>query len=441
MHASDVFSDAEFNYMQIIILGMHRSGTSAVTRLINMLGAYVGEENVLMPPAEDNEKGYWERHDVWPINHAVMQHSGGCWFCPPDVDPAAFDGDAFTQLKRQAKAVLSQLDTRRPWALKDPRMCMTFSFWRPLLEVPICVLVIRRPIAVARSLQKRNQIPLPVGLAIWEKHVLQSLKDSAGLPRFIVDYDEVMRDPFGELQKIHDQLVALHVRGLKMPEPREVTDFIAPELCHNRAAAAVEEQTLNQAQHDLYKAMQTGRALTLDPVPEMSQGGREILGLFAAGFERDKLLTRALEDIRARMPQSMPSTSFEPPKNLILPLPPDLLADRLKLYMERFGLARAEIDEFLVGLESQLADARQSREAAAQNALAREQELKLAKEQLAECQRQIDAINASMRALTEERQSIQAQANELVMAQEAAQEELIVEVRQDIERALAQSRE
>jgi hypothetical protein len=347
--------------MQIIILGMHRSGTSAVTRLINMLGAYVGEENVLMPPAEDNQKGYWERHDIWPINHAVMEHFGGCWFCPPDIDPAAFDGDAFSQLKLKAKALLSQLDARRPWVLKDPRMCMTFSFWRPLLERPICVLVIRHPISVARSLQERNRIPLPVGLAIWEKYVLQSLKDSAGMPRFIVDYDEVMRDPYGELQRIHERLVTLHVRGLKMPDPCEVAAFVDPTLHHNRVATAVVQQTLNQAQHDFYKALQSGQAL-IEPVPEMSQGGREILGLFAAGFERDKLLTRTLEDIRTRMPESMPSTSFEPPGKLILPLPPDLLGERLKLYLERFALARAEIDDFIVGLENRLAEQEQPRE-------------------------------------------------------------------------------
>ena len=58
--------------MQIIVLGMHRAGTSAVTRLINLMGAYLGPEEQLLPATPDNPKGYWERIDVLQLHEWLL---------------------------------------------------------------------------------------------------------------------------------------------------------------------------------------------------------------------------------------------------------------------------------------------------------------------------------------------------------------------------------
>ena len=62
--------------MQIILLGMHRSGTSAVAGLIHQMGAYVGDETICMPPNEGNPKGYWERMDVYRLNDRFLHDVG-----------------------------------------------------------------------------------------------------------------------------------------------------------------------------------------------------------------------------------------------------------------------------------------------------------------------------------------------------------------------------
>jgi|SRR3972149_4312782 len=64
----------------ICILGMHRSGTSVITRAINLLGAYIGEEKDLYPPAPSNQKGFWERKDIVDLHNSILTHFGGGWY-------------------------------------------------------------------------------------------------------------------------------------------------------------------------------------------------------------------------------------------------------------------------------------------------------------------------------------------------------------------------
>jgi len=58
--------------MQILVLGMHRSGTSMVTRLINMMGAYFGPENSVGEITDDNSKGFWERPEIFKLNESLL---------------------------------------------------------------------------------------------------------------------------------------------------------------------------------------------------------------------------------------------------------------------------------------------------------------------------------------------------------------------------------
>jgi len=62
--------------MQIIIMGMHRSGNSLAAQLLHTLGAYAGGEEDLLPATEDNQKGYLERQDVVDLNEYVLNGAG-----------------------------------------------------------------------------------------------------------------------------------------------------------------------------------------------------------------------------------------------------------------------------------------------------------------------------------------------------------------------------
>jgi hypothetical protein len=80
----------------VCVLGMHRSGTSVVTRVLNLLGVFLGPEDRLIRPATDNPRGFWEHGPIMRLNQRILARLGGHGFKPPACVPgwersAAFD--------------------------------------------------------------------------------------------------------------------------------------------------------------------------------------------------------------------------------------------------------------------------------------------------------------------------------------------------------------
>src|SRR5690606_8625418 len=123
--------------MQLIVLGMHRSGTSMQTRLLNLAGAYFGPEGSNTGANEENPKGFWERRDVRALNDDLL-HSAGCdWNCAASFHVDKIPPEVLTRFKRAAGRIILGMDAHRPWVLKEPRFCLLLPLWRPLLEHPV----------------------------------------------------------------------------------------------------------------------------------------------------------------------------------------------------------------------------------------------------------------------------------------------------------------
>jgi hypothetical protein len=189
--------------LAVIVVGMHRSGTSLVTRLINLMGISVGDPAHLMAPQKDNPGGFWERKDVGWINDGLLVNGGASWEHPEYFDPAFLDGEEASSLRPEAEAVIADLDRDAPWVLKDPRFCLTLPFWLRLLDKPICVFVVRNPFQVARSVSLRNDIGLLSGMRMWERYNRCALWNSRNLPRLFVGFQRLAQDPVGELERLN----------------------------------------------------------------------------------------------------------------------------------------------------------------------------------------------------------------------------------------------
>ena len=163
--------------MQILVLGMHRSGTSALARLLNLMGAYFGPEGIGIGANEENPKGFWERRDVRELNDLLL-HGAGC-----DWDRVAgFDADrvpppVVAEFEARAARLVLAMDAQRPWFLKEPRLCLLLPFWRKFLEAPVAVHIVRHPLEVAASLRKRNGMPVDVGRNRRARHPGRSGRD------------------------------------------------------------------------------------------------------------------------------------------------------------------------------------------------------------------------------------------------------------------------
>lgn len=235
--------------MQIIVLGAHRSGTSLVTRLINMMGAYFASEQASIGFNDENPKGFWERKDVIACNDSLLS-SWGCNWSNLAQLPAQLETTAEQQYT--IKNIILEMDAHRPWVMKDPRLCVTFPAWRPHLEIPVCVVVYRDPLEIARSLQLRNGFSLQHGLALWEAYTLAAVNAAQGLPTLFMHHADVLTDPVAATRSLYDGLVNYKIQGLRLPSDEEILAFVEPKFYRSRFDTAAYGQFLNQQQLALF---------------------------------------------------------------------------------------------------------------------------------------------------------------------------------------------
>lgn len=267
---------------QVVVLGMHRSGTSALTGLLQLMGLWAGEEGDFPLADAHNEAGYWEHRGVWSIDEAILQALGGSWSEVADLDLSRLDAAVRNRLKQRAREIVRDLDQQGSWVIKDPRLCLLFPFWREILERPFCVLIHREPLPVARSLAARDGFPIPYGIALWEKYTLEALASTRGLPRVLISHRELLADPEATLRQLHQHLV-LHrpeLARFQVPTVEEIGAVLDPALVHHAHEPGIERTYLTPPQLDLLDALADGSALDLDSVPPLSPGARDLLAAF-----------------------------------------------------------------------------------------------------------------------------------------------------------------
>lgn len=266
--------------MQIIVLGMHRSGTSAFTGLIHMMGAALGPHELVAQPALDNEKGFWERVDVSRLNEDVLDALGCTWFDLGQFDPARLIHPALDRFRVRVRQITSELDRHRPWVLKDPRLCLTLPLWLPWLDAPVCVIPYRSPLEIARSIQARDQLSISHSIALWELYTLNALRGSQGLPRLGVSYGRLVRDPITEIQYLYSRLTEFQVADLHLPDAEDIRQFVETRLYHQRVEVEDSEGLLNPEQLYLAASLRDGTALNWTEIPNFSKDASRLLKEF-----------------------------------------------------------------------------------------------------------------------------------------------------------------
>jgi glycosyltransferase involved in cell wall biosynthesis len=231
----------------LLVLGMHRSGTSALTGVLGLLGATLPREP--MPAAADNPLGYWESPRITRFNNRLLASAGTGWNDDASVSAAWFADPARAADRDEALQLLAEeFAGTATFVCKDPRICRLLPFWRTVFEAaavePHAVVVFRDPLEVARSLAARAATPefRPAAIAsrdrallLWLRYTIDAERFSRGLPRQAVDYAELLAD-------WRAALAALIETGL-VNQPTEasgaaVDAFLDPSLRRQRPADA-----------------------------------------------------------------------------------------------------------------------------------------------------------------------------------------------------------
>lgn len=118
----------------VCVLGMHRSGTSLITRVTNLLGVYLGREDLLLEPKADNPTGFWEHQLVKDLNEEILSRFGGSWHEPPEFPAGWESSPALGDLRQRARKLMEgEFGSQPLWGWKDPRTCLTLPLWQRVL--------------------------------------------------------------------------------------------------------------------------------------------------------------------------------------------------------------------------------------------------------------------------------------------------------------------
>jgi hypothetical protein len=219
----------------IVVLGMHRGGTSAINRAMVTMGAELGDQ-LGNPKAGENDKGFFEDLDIVEVNEQLLAAARSKWHTLAPVDFSRIDPEKLASLRTRAVSILREKCRDRTFALKDPRLSRLLAFWQPVFDQVrlrvAYVIAVRNPVSVGLSLQKRNGFALERSYSLWLGHMVPALQATHNKPRAVVEYDSLMDSPREELTRMARQL------GLPLNDERARTfesEFLDKDLQHWRA--------------------------------------------------------------------------------------------------------------------------------------------------------------------------------------------------------------
>jgi hypothetical protein len=223
----------------LIVLGMHRSGTSALTGTLHRLGVALGSN--LMPPIPgDNDKGFYENDDIVPVHERLFAALGSSWH---DVSPPVEDWPhrpATQPFRAELGAVLAREFADAPlWGIKDPRICRFMPLWLDLLDASGAeakfLLIWRHPFEVAESLRKRQGFDRVKSYQLWFRYMREAETGSRGRPRQVVGYAAFLDDWRTTLGQAAARLDLPGIAEAIDQRAADIDAFLSTDLHRNRA--------------------------------------------------------------------------------------------------------------------------------------------------------------------------------------------------------------
>ena len=237
-------NDSGAKKIAILVAGMHRSGTSALTRVLNLAGCDLPK--TLMKPKRNpgNVAGFWESQAIMDLNQEILTSAGSFWDDWRPFEQDWYWSPAAEGCRERARELIqSEFGGSRLFVLKDPRICRLMKFWVEVIRAfgaqPLVVSPIRNPWDVAASLQVRNHIDPSVGQLTWLRHTLDAEADSRGLRRAYLRYERLLSDAQAVVDRLGNDLGVSWPRPSRAQMEMKIAEFLSPELHHHRSEDAL----------------------------------------------------------------------------------------------------------------------------------------------------------------------------------------------------------
>lgn len=289
----------------LLILGMHRSGTSLLAGSCRLLGADLGDR--MMQARQDNVMGFWEHDEVVQLHDRMLERLGFAWDDVRALPDKWWSYEAIRPLRETLKTVLQRdFGASGLGCVKDPRLCRMLPLWQELLKElgwqPVYLLATREPGEIAASLRSRNGFSAEKSTLLTLRYTLEAEAASRGGRRATVDYADLLKDWRAVLRPAWEQL------GLPWPGDvstldAEMARFVHKELRHHASGDGLPSGTLGKLAQGTYSALRGGDTAALDSARQqldgMGAGYDQVLaGLYAESRAQHKLLADKEQEIR-----------------------------------------------------------------------------------------------------------------------------------------------
>jgi hypothetical protein len=226
--------------MCIIIAGMHRSGTSAMARLVNLLGADITKDLAPGLPGI-NDRGFWESNAIHPIHDRLLEELGSSWHDPFPLPSGWLETAAALRARLLIDEELRKdFSDSALFVVKDPRIARLLPLWlRVLGEAaiePVVVIPFRNPLEVALSLEKRDGFPLAKSVALYIRSNLEVELASRGQARVFHPYEQLVSDWRTLAQRLA-AVVGPSVITAARNRAADIDCFLADGLRHHRVSS------------------------------------------------------------------------------------------------------------------------------------------------------------------------------------------------------------
>ncbi len=240
----------------VFVLGMHRSGTSLLTKILTIMGA-TPPAGLLMPAA-DNPLGYWEAQSVIDLNKQLLRSTGNTWKTYRPIPDDWFKApEREDNLDAAVRIIEEEFGGADFIVLKCPRICRLMPFWESAMKMAeyevTTVMILRDPEEVFRSLAARSILPQAKHASItnpqhaallWLRYVLDAERHSRNIPRIVINYADLLNYKSNALN-VFDDKHEIGLNRLTEEQKNNIDSLFVPELRRQRNHLDHEIQTGN----------------------------------------------------------------------------------------------------------------------------------------------------------------------------------------------------
>jgi hypothetical protein len=374
-----------------VVLGMHRSGTSALAGVLVQVGFAAPRK--ALPASSVNERGFWESELVNALDDQLFSEMGMGWHSLRQVNWDGLARSRLRDLRRRANEILvDEFDAGVRPVIKDPRMCRLLALWQPvfakLAARTVYPIALRNPLDVASSLARRNDFELDLGLMLWARYYLDAEAQTRGLQRAIISYERLVGNGPVEFATLRRRLdLTDEVPG---SNDAAVGDYLSAELRHHRhsdreVGAALEKLPLLAETYGIleawaadgserepdYRRLDAARQHldAMNPLlGDMFEGNRlEGKRRSSAKAQADEIVARfdvRIDELGRRFKKQLAEAgertgavagAVDLVRDVINPLLADVV-ERDRLEQERRASAKAQADEIVVHVDNRIGE-------------------------------------------------------------------------------------